>query len=121
MKTFAKSLALLTALFSVQAYADVVEIVHLKLQDGVTYEQFTPVDKAVGEQHVAKQKGFISREAMKGENGDWAVVVHWQSVADAEASMQSFAQAKAAGRFMSMIKPETMSMTRYQSTTTIKK
>jgi hypothetical protein len=31
--------------------------------------------------------GFISRKSAAGDNGEWLVVVHWRSVADAEASM----------------------------------
>ncbi|MGH8865716.1 MAG: antibiotic biosynthesis monooxygenase family protein [Burkholderiales bacterium] len=91
----------------------VIEIVTFKLKQGVTTEEFRPLDKAVELQHVVKQPGFISRESAAGENGEWLVVVHWRSVEDAEASMASFSSAPAAAQFMSKLDTNTMSMKRY--------
>lgn len=93
----------------------VVEVVTLKLKSGVSYAQFAPVDKAVGSEHVARQPGFISREAVAGQNGEWLVIVHWRSVPDADASMASFSSSPAAQKFMSLIDSPTMVMKRYQA------
>jgi len=90
----------------------VVEIVTMNLKDGVSVEAFAPVDKAIEDQHVSKQPGFVSREtAVSGRK--WLVVVHWKSVDAAQASMDSFAKAPAAAQFMSMIDASSMTMTRY--------
>lgn len=93
----------------------VIEIATFKLKQGVTADEFRPLDKAVESQLVAKQPGFISRESAAGDNGEWLVVVHWRSVEDAEASMASFSGAPAAEQFMSKIDANTMSMKRYIS------
>lgn len=93
----------------------VVEVVTLKLRSGISYAEFAPVDKAVGSEHVARQPGFISRESAAGQNGEWLVIVHWRSVADAEASMASFSSAPAAQKFVALIDPSTMVMKRYQA------
>jgi hypothetical protein len=93
----------------------VIEVVTLKLKPGVTPAEFAPVDKAVADEHVSKQLGFISRESAAGENGEWLVVIHWRSVADADASMASFSKAPAAAAFMSKIDASTMVMKRYQA------
>lgn len=93
----------------------VIEIVTLKLKQGVTADEFRPLDRAVELQHAAKQPGFISRESAAGDNGEWLVVVHWRSVEDAEASMASFPNAAAIEPFMSKIDASTMSMKRYVS------
>lgn len=93
--------------------AGVIEIVTMKLAEGVTVQEFKPVDKAIEEEHVSKQPGFISRQAAFS-GGKWAVVVNWESADAAQASMDSFASARAAERFMSMIDPSSMSMTRYE-------
>ncbi|GAL31568.1 hypothetical protein JCM19240_4999 [Vibrio maritimus] len=107
-------IGLLTAsLFSITAQAEVIEIATFKLNDGVTVEEFTPLDKAVEMQHVSQQPGFISREAAHGDNGEWLVVVHWETIEDAEASMNSFMTAEAAKEFMSHLDANTMSMKRY--------
>ncbi|WP_209599351.1 hypothetical protein [Ruegeria sp. HKCCSP351] len=84
----------------------------MNLAEGVTVQEFEPVDKAIEDGHVSKQPGFISRQAAFAD-GKWAVVVNWESAEAAQASMDSFASAPAAEEFMSMIDASTMSMTRY--------
>ena len=93
--------------------SDVVEVVTLKLKNGVSYADFAPVDKAVETQHVSKQPGFISRESAAGENGDWLVIIHWRTAKDADASMASFASAPAAEEFMAKIDASSLAMKRY--------
>lgn len=90
----------------------VVEVVTMNLKDGVSADAFAKVDKAIEDQHVSKQPGFISREvAINGRQ--WLVIVHWKSAEAAQASMDSFATAPAASQFMGMIDASTMKMTRY--------
>lgn len=115
MKSLNKLILSLSVLASIPAlaFADIIEIATFKLKDGVSYQEFSPIDKAVETGHVVKQPGFISRESAKGENGEWLVVVHWNSNEDAEASMNSFMGAKAASEFMSHIDTSTMVMKRY--------
>ena len=91
----------------------VIEIVTMSLAEGVSAEEFEPVDKAIEDEHVSKQPGFVSRQAAFSE-GKWAVVMNWESAEAAQASMDSFASAPAAEKFMSMIDATTMSMTRYE-------
>lgn len=95
-----------------QNQGSVIEVATFKLRHGIAAE-FRPVDRAIEVQHVSKQPGFISRESAAGENSEWLVIVHWRSVADAEASMSSFSTAPAATEFMSKIDASTMSMKRY--------
>ena len=90
----------------------VIEIVTLNLAEGVSAQDFAPVDKAIEDEHVSKQPGFISRQAAFSD-GKWAVVVNWESAEAAQASMDSFASAPAAEKFMSMIDVSTLMMTRY--------
>lgn len=90
----------------------VVEVVTMTLKDGVTAETFTPVDKAIEDEHVSKQPGFVSRE-VAASDGTWLVIVHWESTEAAQASMNTFADAPAASEFMSLIDASTMTMTRY--------
>ena len=93
--------------------ANVIEIATLKLKDGVTYEEFAPIDKMIGSNYVAKQPGFISRESAKGENGEWVVVVHWKSKEDANKSMASFMNAPESSNFMELVDTSSMFMKRY--------
>jgi hypothetical protein len=91
----------------------IIEVVTLKLKPGVTAAQFAPVDREIQTNYIAKRSGFLSRESAPGGDNSWLVIVHWRSVADADASMKSFSTAPAAAKFMSMIVPDSMVMTRY--------
>jgi hypothetical protein len=109
------ALALMAYQTTVQAKdpSPVIEVVTLKLKDGVTAAQFDPVDQKVQTTYIAKRLGFLSRESAPGADRSWLVIVHWRSLADADASMKSFASAPAAADFMSMIVRDSMVMTRY--------
>jgi len=91
----------------------VIEVVTLKLKDGITPSQFLPIDREIQTKYISKRPGFISRESAPGADHTWLVIVHWRSVADADASMKSFPTAPASAQFMSMIVPDSMVMTRY--------
>jgi hypothetical protein len=93
---------------------NVIEVVTFKLKSGVAAAEFAPIDKTVELEHVAKQPGFVSRESAHDADGEWLVIVHWQSTKDADASMASFEKAPAAALFMSKIEASTMRMKRYQ-------
>ena len=103
-----------TANTTTPSAAMVIEIATFTLNPGVTPEQFRPLDRAVEEEHVAQQPGFVSREAGVSEDGQWVAIVHWRSAEDAEASMASFASAPATAAFMGHLQADTMVMTRYQ-------
>ncbi len=91
----------------------VIEIITMDLAEGVSAEAFELVDRAIEDEHVSKQPGFISRQAAFAD-GNWVVVVNWENAEAAQASMDSFTSAPAAEKFMSMIDASTMSMTRYE-------
>ena len=92
--------------------ATVVEIATFDLAEGVSVDAFAPVDAQVEADHVSQQPGFVSRETGVTD-GKWVAIVHWESLEDAQASMDSFATAPAAADFMSMMDVSTMVMTRY--------
>jgi N-acyl homoserine lactone hydrolase len=91
----------------------VIEVVTLKLKTGVTAAQFEPVDQEMQTNYMAKRSGFLSRESAPGSDNSWLVIVHWRSLADAEASMKSFSTAPATAAWMSMIVSDSMGMKRY--------
>jgi hypothetical protein len=92
--------------------ATVVEIATFDFAEGVTAEAFAPVDARVEAEHVSQQPGFVSRETGATETG-WVAIVYWATAEDAQASMDSFANAPAAADFMGMMDAGTMRMTRY--------
>ena len=92
--------------------AAVVEIATFDFAEGVTAKAFAAVDARVEAEHVSQQPGFVSRETGATDTG-WVAIVRWETAEDAQASMDSFANAPAAADFMRMMNAETMRMTRY--------
>lgn len=93
--------------------AKVIEIVTFSLKGHTTVPDFAKLDAAVEKQHVAKQPGFVGRHSAAGADGTWLVVVYWDSVEAADASMASFMDAAAAAEFVAALDGDTMAMTRY--------
>ena len=93
--------------------ASVVEIATFELADGVSVEDFAKLDARVASEHVSKQPGFVARSSGASETG-WVAIVYWESAADSEASMASFAGAEAAADFMGNLDASTLSMTVYE-------
>lgn len=94
---------------------EVVEIITLRLRDGVTDSQFLAANQRVESEHVVGQPGFLSRQTARADNGEWLVLVHWTSISAAEASMASFASAPATQGFMAVIDGSSLIMKRYTS------
>jgi heme-degrading monooxygenase HmoA len=93
--------------------ATVVEIITLRLRDGVNDTQFLAANQRVESEHVVRQPGFISRQTARGDSGEWLVIVHWASLSAADASMASFTSAPATQGFMAVIDGSSMTMKRY--------
>ena len=91
-----------------------LEVVAFTLNDPSDIDKLREADKMTAE-WVATQPGFISRETGAGANGDWIVIVHWATLADAEAAGVAFmqlSQAQGEGA-MSMFDPSTMLFKHY--------
>ena len=96
-----------------QSKSPVIEVVTLKLGTGVTPQDFQKVDQAMQATYMEKRPGFLSRESKPGKDGTWLAIVHWRSLADADASMKSFSTAGGTAKWMSEIAPGSMVMNRY--------
>lgn len=97
---------------SFKAMSQVIEVATFKLRSGVQVEDFSALDLAVKTEHISKQPGYISRES-GFDKQTWVVVVHWRSLEDADASMNSFMTVPAAQPFMDKLDASTMQMSRY--------
>jgi hypothetical protein len=95
-----------------------VEVIHFRMQEGANEQEFIREDERVGREYTPYQPGFISRESAKNDEGDWVVIVHWESAEDAEASMQKFPNDPTAQRFIAMMDSDTFSMKRYETVLT---
>ena len=66
-----------------------LEIVTYKIKDGVMLPEFLKASAELEEGFAKKQEGFLSRTFAKAEGNEWIDVIRWQSMADAEAAMES--------------------------------
>jgi ribosome maturation factor RimP len=93
--------------------APVIEIVTSKLKNDVTVEKMEEVDREIAENLISRRPGFLSRESAPGSDRSWVAIVHWRSADDADASMESFATAPIAAKFLELIEPGSLVMKRY--------
>ncbi len=62
---------------------------------------------------MRQRAGFIRRTLLRGDADEWAVLVDWESLEDAEASMDAFPNDPASAPFNEVIDPATFEMKRY--------
>ncbi len=93
--------------------AGVAEVITVNLQDGADVEGWIAANDAMREDHIIKQPGYLGRTLGVTEDGEWIIVVHWESAADAEASIAKFMEAPGIETFMSFPNMETMTNTVY--------
>jgi hypothetical protein len=94
--------------------AKTIEIVNFRLKDGVTDEEFIQETMSMEREFLGKLHGFVDRDTGKSADGDWLVVLHWDSAEDAQASMNKFVEAEGTKSFTSKIDMPTFKMTRFE-------
>ncbi len=91
----------------------VVEVTTFRLQTTAIQQDFHALDAAVENNFTSKQPGFIKRQSAVDANGNYVVIVYWETVADAGASMDKFMTDPAVAEYASMIHGPSMKMNRY--------
>lgn len=74
---------------------------------------FNRLDAEIENNFTSKQPGFIKRQSGVNEKGEYAVLVYWNTLEDAEASMQKFMADESVADYASMIDGPSMKMSRY--------
>ncbi|MFK7803760.1 MAG: MBL fold metallo-hydrolase [Anaerolineae bacterium] len=93
--------------------AGATEVITVKLLDGSDADDFVAANQALEESYITKQPGFIAREVGVSEDGEWVIIVHWETAADSAASIAKFEEAPGVETFMSFLNFETMTNTVY--------
>lgn len=91
----------------------VLEVTTFRLNTTASQHTFNALDAEVESKFTSKQPGFIKRQSAVDENGNYVVIVYWNTTADAEASMSKFMADPAVADYAGMIDGATMSMNRY--------
>ena len=91
-----------------------VEMITLSLNEGADVDGFLAANDAICEEYVSQQPGYIGRQTGVTEDGEWAIIVHWESASNSAASIAGFESAPGVGDFMSFIDMESMVVTVYE-------
>lgn len=91
----------------------IMEVTTFNINDNVDPIAFKTRDQLIEKDFTSKQPGFIKRQSAIDENGAYVVIVYWESIANAEASMNKFMSDKSVADYAQMINGATMKMERY--------
>ncbi|WP_435578470.1 hypothetical protein [Gilvibacter sp.] len=116
MKTVKLTLiALMTlSLLSCEQQGPILEVTTFNIDEKADLAAFIALDETVEETFTSKQSGFLKRQSGLTEDGQFAVLVYWESEADAAASMDKFMTDATVADYAGMIDGKTMNMARYQ-------
>jgi hypothetical protein len=66
----------------------VIEWAPFTLAEGVSEEQLLRASSELQVDFLAKQRGFVRRELLRGEDGRWVDLVYWADQASADEAMR---------------------------------
>lgn len=91
----------------------IMEVTTFSINPAVDSVAFSKRDAEIENDFTNKQPGFIKRQSGVDNEGNYVVVVYWESVADADASMNKFMSDTSVMDYAQMIDASTMKMSRY--------
>lgn len=91
----------------------IMEVTTFNINTDVDPIDFAKRDAEVQSDFTSKQPGFIKRQGAVDDKGNYAVVVYWESMTAADASMSKFMSDKAVADYASMINGPSMKMARF--------
>jgi hypothetical protein len=91
----------------------VIEIVRLRPAAGVTEDRFLAASDRFEQEYMRKRPGFEKRTLLRGDGGEWAVLVDWKTAEDAQASMDAFPNDPVSAPFNAVLDPATFDMKRF--------
>ena len=69
-----------------------VEFARFKLRPGISDQDFLAAERRIRRGQIQHQAGYQGREIGRGDNGEWYVIIRWDSKSNAEAWTPKFMQ-----------------------------
>ena len=91
----------------------IMEVTTFNINTDVQASVFAKRDAKVESDFTSKQPGFITRQSGVDDKGNYVVVVYWNSLTDADASMKKFMSDASVADYAKMIDAASMKMSRY--------
>lgn len=95
----------------------VVEVTTFKLNAGVDSSAFQIRDAEIEQDFASQQPGFLKRTSGFDATGKYVVMVFWESLEDADASIAAFGNDPTVGDYFGMIDGSTFTAERFTSLT----
>ena len=96
------------------ASKNVIEVTTFNLKSDVDEDAFIRRDAEIEQDFASQQPGFIRRTSGVDENGKYAVIVFWEALADADASIAAFSTDPSVADYFAMIDETTFSAERFE-------
>ena len=90
-----------------------VEIVLFKLKEGADTDAFVAAAAGLAP-FLEAQAGFVRRQLLQGDDGQWSDVVHWRTLTEARQAAEVVMQDPRCHPFMGMIEEDGMIMFHFQ-------
>ncbi len=91
----------------------IMEVTTFNIQSNVNPDDFANRDKQIESDYTSKQPGFIKRQSAVNEKGEYVVIVFWETMKDADVSMNKFMGDESVADYAQMIEGTSMKMSRY--------
>ncbi|MFD2587004.1 nuclear transport factor 2 family protein [Croceitalea marina] len=91
----------------------VLEVTTFNLKTTSSQKTFNELDAMVESNFTIKQPGFIKRQSAVDKNGNYMVIVYWNTLTNAKASMDKFMTDASVADYAGMIEGATMKMNRF--------
>ncbi len=89
----------------------IIEIAQFRLTAGVSEEAFLQDAENVQKGFLEKQAGYAgTRQLLKGKEGEWVDIVHWESLEDAQKAQEAAMGSKTCMPMFSKIDPNSIKM-----------
>lgn len=91
----------------------IMEVTTFRISSNVSPAEFSKNDLQVESNFTSEQPGFIRRQSAVDDEGNYVVIVYWENIAAATASMTKFMSDASVAAYAQMIDSQTMNMQRY--------
>ncbi len=93
----------------------VIEIAKYKLRAGADAGTLLEAEKQIQEGVARQQPGYLGRELLQGNDGEWVLIMRWQSQEAADAWWPALMQNPAGKTLGALVEPSSMQKATYSS------
>jgi hypothetical protein len=81
----------------------VIELMHFRVLAGISDDEFLAADHRLQTEFAYQQPGMLRRTTARDQHGEWLVIDHWRSAADADACADRWDHDTIAQSFMQLV------------------